>query len=267
MKAVAGLWRGRRAAERSGPTQNHSISLGEASLSYTLKLSVRRTLALKVDERGVRVSAPWGTALAEVERFMRQHEAWLTETVARVAHQRAHVRLRVEDGASFPLLGAMCRLRVADAAPRGGQWRFAAAGGEELVLKRVECNASGLIRAIRRRALPWFSARVEEYCCKLGVPVPPVRLTSARTRWGSCSARSGIRLHWRLFHLPPDLIDYVVAHEVAHLVEMNHSPRFWSVVGVLFPTWQQARVALLDAGRALPLIAEVEGDADFLSDV
>jgi predicted metal-dependent hydrolase len=81
-----------------------------------------------------------------------------------------------------------------------------------------------------------------------------VRLSSARTRWGSCSARSGIRLHWRLIHCPPALIDYVVAHEVAHLVEMNHSPRFWAVVGSLYPDWSAARLRLHEAARTLPLI-------------
>jgi hypothetical protein len=82
-----------------------------------------------------------------------------------------------------------------------------------------------------------------------------VRLSSARTRWGSCSSRSGIRLHWRLIHLPPALIDYVVAHEVAHLLEMNHSPRFWAVVERLYPDWRAARADLRKAAAGLPVIA------------
>jgi predicted metal-dependent hydrolase len=111
-----------------------------------------------------------------------------------------------------------------------------------------------MMRALRRRALPWFAERVAEYCFRLGRPVPAVRLSSARTRWGSCSSASGIRLHWRLIHLAPPLIDYVVAHEVAHLVEMNHSPRFWAVVGELYPDWKAARSRLREAARVLPVI-------------
>ena len=90
--------------------------------------------------------------------------------------------------------------------------------------------------------------------------MPAVRLSNARTRWGSCSSRSGIRLHWRLVHLSPALIDYVVAHEVAHLVEMNHSPRFWAVVERLYPDWREARAALRRAAATLPVIATAAAD-------
>ena len=121
------------------------------------------------------------------------------------------------------------------------------------------CAAGGdarqvLLRGLQRRGLELFSNRVEEFCLRLGRPAPAVGLTNARTRWGSCSSRSGIRLHWRLIHLPLGLIDYVVAHEVAHLVEMNHSPRFWSVVESLYPDHLAARQALRQAAVSLPHI-------------
>ena len=80
-----------------------------------------------------------------------------------------------------------------------------------------------------------------------------VKLTNARTEWGSCNHKGEIRLNWRLIHLPPSLAQYVVAHEVAHLVELNHSPRFWAVVEALFPGHVHARreignwTALLEA--------------------
>jgi predicted metal-dependent hydrolase len=89
---------------------------------------------------------------------------------------------------------------------------------------------------------------------QLGQPLPPLALSAARTRWGSCSVRSGIRLNWRLIHLPPELIDYVIAHETAHLIEMNHSPRFWAVVETLHPDWRTSRQELKRLGAALPLI-------------
>ena len=82
---------------------------------------------------------------------------------------------------------------------------------------------------------------------------PPLSLSSARTRWGCCSA-SGIRLNWRLIHLPLDLVDYVVAHELAHLREMNHSARFWAEVARLCPDWRERRAALKKHGGEIPLI-------------
>ena len=83
--------------------------------------------------------------------------------------------------------------------------------------------------------------------------MPPLALTSAGTRWGSCSRDSGIRINWRLIHLPAELGDYVVAHEAAHLVEMNHSPHFWQGVAHLCPDWQEAREILKRLGPDLPL--------------
>jgi hypothetical protein len=109
-------------------------------------------------------------------------------------------------------------------------------------------------RALQRRAMEHFAPRLRVTVAQLGRSMPPLALSSARTRWGSCSARSGIRLNWRLIHLPEPLIDYVIAHEAAHLVEMNHSPRFWGVVESLCPDWQHARTELKRQGADLPLI-------------
>ena len=83
---------------------------------------------------------------------------------------------------------------------------------------------------------------------------PPLYLSNARTRWGSCSRLSGIRLNWRLIHLPRHQIDYVVAHEAAHLLEMNHSARFWRVVEELMPDYDEAREALKHANRIIPAL-------------
>src|SRR5690554_2723692 len=117
------------------------------------------------------------------------------------------------------------------AARRAGACAFALVGGGG----RHRGTDGGRGRRNPRRD----EARVVEYCRRLGCAPVPVRLTSARTRWGSCSARSGIRLHWRLIHVAPGLLDYVVAHEVAHLAEMNHSPRFWRIVEALYPDWRE----------------------------
>ena len=124
----------------------------------------------------------------------------------------------------------------------------------ELALRAGADARQLLLRGLQQRSLELFTNRVEAFCLRLGRPMPAVGLSNARTRWGSCSSRSGIRLHWRLIHLPLPLIDYVVAHEVAHLVEMNHSPRFWSVVESLYPGHVAARQALRQVAAALPSI-------------
>jgi predicted metal-dependent hydrolase len=84
--------------------------------------------------------------------------------------------------------------------------------------------------------------------------MPAVALSNARTQWGVCTEGGRLRLSWRLVHFAPTLADYVVAHEAAHLVEMNHSKRFWKVVEALYPEWRAARKAIELAGAGLPIL-------------
>ena len=91
-----------------------------------------------------------------------------------------------------------------------------------------------------------FAPRAAVYARKLAREAPSLRLSNARSEWGSCNARGQIRLNWRLVQLPPALAEYVVAHEVAHLVELNHSPRFWALVEQLMPGHAALRRELED---------------------
>ena len=111
-----------------------------------------------------------------------------------------------------------------------------------------------LEKALRDKARCVFAERLAHYVPQLGVPPPPLRLSAARTRWGSCSHRGGISLNWRLILMPLPVVDYVVAHELAHLKEMNHSPGFWSVVQQLCPDWRARRLELRQLARRIPQI-------------
>ncbi|CAI08594.1 M48 family metallopeptidase [Aromatoleum aromaticum] len=247
-------------ARRPAATEERRvIQLAGQDVPYVLRRSVRRTFALQIDHRGVKVAVPRPAREADVERFITGHQDWLLGKLAARQARSGPLPFEPVDGACLPILGENCRLRVSEPA-RSSHWRQSPDGTEELVLGKTLDPRGATIRALRKRALPWFAERVAAYCLRLGRSTPPVRLSSARTRWGSCSSVSGIRLHWRLIHLPPELIDYVVAHEVAHLVEMNHSPRFWAVVAQLYPDWKTARTRLRAAGRTLPLIEPGSGD-------
>ena len=96
-------------------------------------------------------------------------------------------------------------------------------------------------RWLKDQALALLSPRVAHFASRVVEEAPTVRLSSARTQWGSCNQKGEIRLHWRLVQLPPRIADYVVAHEVAHLVELNHSPRFWALLETLLPGHDDAR--------------------------
>lgn len=218
-------------------------------IDYRLKTGARR-LTMTIDDRGLRLSAPTRLPLAEIEAFVMSHGAWVLQKLDELASRAVPRHLRLADGARLPLLGSGIEVRVL---PGANRIRWVA---QTLVLEaRAEADLGQLAtRALKGRALEHFGARVAHYTTQLGLPAPPLGLSTARTRWGSCSSASGIRINWRLIHMPPHIGDYVVAHEVAHLLEMNHSPRFWRVVEQLYPGWQTARNELKMHATSLPIL-------------
>ena len=216
-----------------------SIALGDRIVPYVLRRAKRRTIGLSIDHRGLRVGAPRRSSLLEVETIILRHGEWVVQKLDEWRTRRRPELLRIVDGVQLPMLGAQLEIRLALGANRA-IW-----GAQESTLTlclRSPADAGRVLeKALRERARALFVERLAHYAALLGVALPSLTLSAARTRWGSCSLKSGIRLNWRLIHFPRHVIDYVVAHELAHLREMNHSPRFWSVVGQLYPDYRAAR--------------------------
>lgn len=241
----------RLAPPEPGVPARHIVLAGRL-VAYVLRRD-RRRLSLRIDERGLVVGAPRGVSLAAIEAFIASHADWVVGKLDELAGQRTRRHLPIHEGARLPLLGGEARVRVVAGANRA-YWHHGAGGDELWLAARPQADLAALVRrALQRRAREHFAPRVAEAAGRLGLPAPPLALSSARSRWGSCSAKTGIRLNWRLIHLAPALIDYVIAHEAAHLVEMNHGPRFWAAVERLFPDWRTARAALRRAGAEIPL--------------
>ncbi len=218
-------------------------------VEYRLKNGARR-LTMTIDERGLRIGAPSRLPLGEIEAFVQSHGDWVLKKLGELAHAVQPRHLTIKDGARLPLLGAETEVRVL---PGANRVRWIA---DLLVLEaRADADLAQLaVRALQKRALTHFTGRLAEYAGRLDLAPPKLALSSAHTRWGSCSKQGGIRVNWRLIHLPPHLGDYVVAHEVAHLLEMNHSERFWDVVSSLYPAWKSARSELKQRATSLPIL-------------
>lgn len=232
------------------PTEtSRRIVVAGQTLDYTLRRSARRSIGLSIDQRGLRVGAPQGAALRDIEALIRQHGDWVLDKLAAWRERPAATRFAVVDGAVLDLLGSPIRLRVAPAKRAGAAFT---ADEIRLAVPDSADPAQVLEAALREKARALFGERLAHFAPFLGVAAPPLRLSSARTRWGSCSARGNIALNWRLLLMPPAIVDYVVCHELAHLKEMNHSPRFWSVVERLCPDWRARRLELRHLGRQLP---------------
>lgn len=214
-------------------------------IPYTLKISPRRrTISLRIDRNGVSVHVPKRVSANTVNSILLEKSAWIRR---KLAEWRDNVPPppSFEDGATLQYLGQDIRLCLRQD-PRIRTPEFDGAR-LHLTLPRPDDSKSVQLKLVQwyaKQARADFARRVALLAARLGVPTPPVFLSSARTRWGSCNARGEIRLHWRLVQAPPHLIHYVVAHELAHLKEMNHSARFWEWVETLCPEYKTARQEL-----------------------
>jgi len=230
--------------EDGGPVRR-TVLEGRA-VDYRFERRRRRTLGIAVDEQGLRVVAPLRAPLREVEAFLQSRAGWITGKLDDWAARGRPVRLLGQTGESLPLFGKQLALEVV---PGACAIRLA----EGRILIQTNGDALTLLKNwIRAQALETFTARAAHYAARIELPPPPVTLSNARTQWGACSARGRIRISWRLAHLDPALSDYVVAHEVAHLKEMNHSRRFWELVDTLYPGSQAARERMRRAATGIP---------------
>ena len=228
---------------------SRSITLAGKQVAYQLRRSRRRTIGLAIDQRGLRVGAPLQARLGDIESLIRQHGEWVLDKLAAWRERPAAEKLAVADGTVISALGAALTVTVTPGSRQ--RWLFS---GDKLHLFVPPAVAASAVleKALREKARAVFLERLAHYAPALGVANPPLRLSSAKTRWGSCSHHGGISLNWRLVFMPLAVVDYVVAHELAHLKEMNHSPAFWAVVETLCPNWQALRKELRVLGRTLP---------------
>lgn len=239
---------GAQAAVFRHPAAQRQLVLGGVLVGYALQRARRRSIGFVVDGEGLTVRAPAGVALAEIERALHDKAGWIVRKLheVRVLQQRREAgRIVWAHGAQLPYLGAPLRLQLG--ATPGARVRLVECGGElalQLALphEAETQQARAQVQAwFQRQARSHFMARLEHFAPQLEVRWQRLSLSSARTRWGSASADGSIRLNWRLMHYAPTLIDYVVVHELAHLREMNHSPRFWRIVEGVLPDYATRR--------------------------
>ena len=227
--------------DRRAAKSAYLIRLAGREVEYRFVRRRRRTLGLTVDADGLKVSAPLRAPWRDIEGFVREKESWILAKLDEWSVAPKPLRLRGASGERLPLFGEMVelQLRKGPVMREGNQLGFD--------------SMPNLVRWLKAAALKALTPRAAHFAALLGQPAPRVALSNARTQWGVCTEGGAIRLSWRLVHIDPALADYVVAHETAHLVELNHSRRFWTLVARLYPGWQEARERLELAGAALPI--------------
>ena len=257
------------------PRANRETTLCHTLVAYEFKRSARRTIGFSIKPEGLVVSAPNWVALKAVESALQEKAVWIIQKLGDV-RERHQSQLASEitwtDGAQLPYLGAPITVRLkppsfgrratsallahAPETPEmpdtSGATDAPAAASLTLQLHlSVDATPAQMRQATQRwllkEAQAHFTQRLDHFAPQLQVNWRSLSLSNAATRWGSARVDGSIRLNWRLMHFAPPIIDYVVAHELSHLREMNHSPRFWATVHSVMPDYAVRRQQLKES--------------------
>lgn len=227
------------------PIKLSSIQLSNGeTIAYQLERRARRTVGLKITADGFVVHAPKYILEFQLKKLIQEKSNWIVSKLD--ARKQNHIPPIIwQDGETLQLLGNAINLNVVqDAKNKQAQFNH-----DSLTITSPQADDEAVIK---HKVIQWykkqaevdFGRRLAVLAAKLGVSTPPLKLSSAQSRWGSCSSRGDIRLNWRLLQAPPHIINYVVCHELAHLKEMNHSAKFWAVVESIYPDYKLAEKEL-----------------------
>lgn len=195
----------------------------------------RKTFALKIDENGdLIVRAPKGSTLNDIAHVVNKKIKWIEKTQKHVLEFRELSKPKnFVEGEEFLYLGSKLTLRFI---PNGNVF----VDGDSLCVPfdNKELIQRQILSWYRNEARKIFSTLVDTYAKKMGVAYSVIRIKNSRTRWGSCGKNKSINLNWRLVMTPPEVIEYLVIHELAHTIHCNHSKHFYTFVEKFFPTYK-----------------------------
>ncbi|MDR0469916.1 MAG: M48 family metallopeptidase [Peptococcaceae bacterium] len=209
---------------------------------YTITRSKRKTLAIHITKDAtVEVRAPLRMPEQEIHKFLSKKEKWIDEHIDRREKQNEEKStFNLSYGDTVLLCGQLYPIRSVTGNRVGfdGESVWMPGG---LTHEEIKGAVIQVYKAVAKKML---MAKAGEFAARMGVKPAAVKVTSAKTRWGSCSGKNNINFSWRLIMAEADVIDYVVIHELAHIRELNHSPRFWEHVEEALPDYQDRRKKL-----------------------
>lgn len=208
----------------------------------------RKRIALRLTPEGkVEILCPQGTGEAVLKQLISANLHLIDKLKRRQSKQPAPQRLSFAENDLLPLLGKNFPLHLSS--------RLTLFDGERFIIPRssdpdeLKSALTSLYKAI---ALKYLTSRTATLAGECGFSYNKLRITSATTRWGSCNSQKTIAYSWKLIMCPKPLIDYVIIHELSHLLELNHSPEFWKIVQKFCPDYKERRSMLKKFARTLP---------------
>lgn len=211
--------------------------------------SRRKTIALVINSDGeLIVRAPFYATQNDILHFVQEKQDWIEEK-SREMKQKSKERpkLSLQEGETIPYLGRECMIF------RGITKRICF-DGNAFLLPESEDAGEKLISWYKKRAAVILKERVESIAEKMQVTPNGVKITSAKTRWGSCSYTNHLNFTWRLIMCPPEVVDYVVVHELCHIIHKNHSNRFWKCVEGIDTAYREHEKWLKENRRLMEVI-------------
>ena len=229
------------------PQASQQTRLEGRAVNYELMRSRRRTMTFSVSTAGLSVRAPFGMTQPSIEAAVQEKGRWIVLKLSGMQQREeriAALKMDWQAGAQLAYLGGMLQVSVDPHAAAttltptdqtSKTWGLALALPVLSSDKKIRDTTK---KWLLQQATQHYTARMNHFAPLLGVQWKTMTLTNANTRWGSAKADGAIRLHWRLMQFSPDVIDYVVAHELSHLRELNHSPRFWATLASVMPDYE-----------------------------
>lgn len=223
-----------------------ALKIETEQFSYTVHYSSRRrSVALQVKQGQLTVRAPLGYNLADIKKLVQQKQQWVLKHLQQVKLQ---TRPQWLAGQQLPLLDStigLTRLRGAKSVVLHDEHNITVIVSSRVQPQRYQKVLLTLLQKwYQQQALSWFSQRVFYWQNKMNVRSGNILIGNWRTKWGYCKSTAELGFNWRLMMAPAWVADYVVVHELAHLKHLNHSPRFWQLVGVHYPQAEQAKAWL-----------------------
>lgn len=213
--------------------------------------SSRRTLGLTIERDGsIVLRVPEDCPQSVIDSFIEQKKPWIYRKLAeRRLHEQEPPRKEYVSGEGFPYLGRTHALHIVDGKVPLRLYR----GYFELDWRLVDRGRDVFILWYRQHAREVIERRVDRYWDRFSRKPSGVRVLDLKYRWGSCSADGVLNFHWKSILAPMTIVDYIVVHEMVHLIEPNHTPKFWDLVGSIIPDYEQRKGWLKVNGRHLDI--------------
>ena len=246
------LLKTRRVARKPSKPETRTLDVAGRPMPLTIRQherATRITLRIEPGGRALKMTIPQGLAAREVNAFLDRHQGWLLTKLAKFPHETT-----LKDGGEILLRGVRHRIHhtgslrgLTEALEVDGRSTLRVSGLPEHTGRRIAAYLKKEARADLERL-------VARHARSIRASVASISMKDTRSRWGSCSCEGNLSFSWRIVMAPPMVIDYLAAHEVAHLKEMNHGPHFWALCGRLCPDMEAAKTWLKRHGSELHAI-------------